>query len=94
MIKNFIFASMLFVFLVSVPSCSKNPIKKYPQTFVFDRSVKECVGLYLIEEDYSVVEGSRQGGLILKFSDACVGVIKRCFCIKTPYHKKDPNTDL
>ncbi|MGK0317069.1 MAG: hypothetical protein ACI86M_003308 [Saprospiraceae bacterium] len=32
--------------------------------------------------------------LILKFSDACVGVIKRCFCIKTPYHKKDPNTDL
>ncbi|MGK0317694.1 MAG: hypothetical protein ACI86M_003939, partial [Saprospiraceae bacterium] len=28
--------------------------------------------------------------LILKFSDACVGVIKRCFCIKTPYHKKDP----
>jgi O-succinylhomoserine sulfhydrylase len=22
--------------------------------------------------------------LILKFSDACVGVIKRCFCIKTP----------
>jgi hypothetical protein len=32
--------------------------------------------------------------LILKFSDACDGVIKRCFCIKTPYHKKDPNTDL
>ncbi len=64
MIKNLVFASMLFIFFFSMTSCSKDPIKEYPQTFVCDRSEKIMTGIYAMKENYSIVESSLQSGLL------------------------------
>lgn len=76
MIKNIVFASMLFIFFLSISSCSKDPIKDYPQTFEYVRSEKIMNGVYSLQEDYSVIKSNVHSGLLDSLNNGFDGIIR------------------